>query len=124
MKRRPPRSTRTDTLFPYTTLFRSIEGCDVVPTEADDAAGGHLEAVAEAQERGLAASRRASHDGDARVGDDKVRDVENRWPIDLDETVFELEQDRQGQGPYPPPPGRSAARVGSKNNKTTLTSTR
>src|SRR3546814_2023580 len=25
MKRRPPRSTRTDTLFPYTTLFRSVE---------------------------------------------------------------------------------------------------
>src|SRR3546814_7944012 len=24
MVRRPPRSTRTDTLFPYTTLFRSI----------------------------------------------------------------------------------------------------
>src|SRR3546814_4550976 len=23
MERRPPRSTRTDTLFPYTTLFRS-----------------------------------------------------------------------------------------------------
>src|SRR3546814_13007412 len=27
MIRRPPRSTRTDTLFPYTTLFRS-EGLD------------------------------------------------------------------------------------------------
>src|SRR3546814_19236371 len=25
MIRRPPRSTRTDTLFPYTTLFRAIE---------------------------------------------------------------------------------------------------
>src|SRR3546814_865817 len=25
MIRRPPRSTRTDTLFPYTTLFRSVE---------------------------------------------------------------------------------------------------
>src|SRR3546814_12839770 len=25
MIRRPPRSTRTDTLFPYTTLFRSFE---------------------------------------------------------------------------------------------------
>src|SRR3546814_12111467 len=25
MIRRPPRSTRTDTLFPYTTLFRSIK---------------------------------------------------------------------------------------------------
>src|SRR3546814_11980786 len=26
MRRRPPRSTRTDTLFPYTTLFRSHAG--------------------------------------------------------------------------------------------------
>src|SRR3546814_6377084 len=26
MIRRPPRSTRTDTLFPYTTLFRSVAG--------------------------------------------------------------------------------------------------
>src|SRR3546814_20352053 len=26
MIRRPPRSTRTDTLFPYTTLFRSAYG--------------------------------------------------------------------------------------------------
>src|SRR3546814_1783674 len=31
MVRRPPRSTRTDTLFPYTTLFRSI----VVGEDAD-----------------------------------------------------------------------------------------
>src|SRR3546814_9501884 len=28
MIRRPPRSTRTDTLFPYTTLFRSKRGGD------------------------------------------------------------------------------------------------
>src|SRR3546814_7561104 len=27
MIRRPPRSTRTDTLFPYTTLFRSYRQC-------------------------------------------------------------------------------------------------
>src|SRR3546814_2762472 len=27
MIRRPPRSTRTDTLFPYTTLFRSVRVC-------------------------------------------------------------------------------------------------
>src|SRR3546814_2069752 len=27
MIRRPPRSTRTDTLFPYTTLFRSLPAC-------------------------------------------------------------------------------------------------
>src|SRR3546814_14404797 len=30
MKRRPPRSTRTDTLFPYTTLFRSAASRNVV----------------------------------------------------------------------------------------------
>src|SRR3546814_14081217 len=29
MIRRPPRSTRTDTLFPYTTLFRSRNGRSV-----------------------------------------------------------------------------------------------
>src|SRR3546814_16650235 len=29
MIRRPPRSTRTDTLFPYTTLFRSL-GSDLI----------------------------------------------------------------------------------------------
>src|SRR3546814_12678067 len=34
MIRRPPRSTRTDTLFPYTTLFRSISG-GVVLMEKD-----------------------------------------------------------------------------------------
>src|SRR3546814_4068422 len=31
MIRRPPRSTRTDTLFPYTTLFRSDRVVGVVP---------------------------------------------------------------------------------------------
>src|SRR3546814_12344491 len=34
MRRRPPRSTRTDTLFPYTTLFRSL------------AAGGRFQVLA------------------------------------------------------------------------------
>src|SRR3546814_9923043 len=29
MIRRPPRSTRTDTLFPYTTLFRSPVRCEM-----------------------------------------------------------------------------------------------
>src|SRR3546814_20177499 len=30
MIRRPPRSTRTDTLFPYTTLFRSVAAIEAV----------------------------------------------------------------------------------------------
>src|SRR3546814_13997562 len=32
MIRRPPRSTRTDTLFPYTTLFRSLNTA-AIPSE-------------------------------------------------------------------------------------------
>src|SRR3546814_9481493 len=36
MIRRPPRSTRTDTLFPYTTLFRSAE---VVRADRDERPG-------------------------------------------------------------------------------------
>src|SRR3546814_9116414 len=42
MIRRPPRSTRTDTLFPYTTLFRSIPEPDIADgleaAATDDAA--------------------------------------------------------------------------------------
>src|SRR3546814_18200356 len=34
MIRRPPRSTRTDTLFPYTTLFRSVAGLVGQPAPA------------------------------------------------------------------------------------------
>src|SRR3546814_13284565 len=32
MIRRPPRSTRTDTLFPYTTLFRSLRFASFLPS--------------------------------------------------------------------------------------------
>src|SRR3546814_8306920 len=41
MIRRPPRSTRTDTLFPYTTLFRSAWRCIFAPFRRDVEAG-HL----------------------------------------------------------------------------------
>src|SRR3546814_17625471 len=36
MIRRPPRSTRTDTLFPYTTLFRSVAGSSPVRSATDE----------------------------------------------------------------------------------------
>src|SRR3546814_5245243 len=41
MIRRPPRSTRTDTLFPYTTLFRSREIPRPRQDAADAGAGRH-----------------------------------------------------------------------------------
>src|SRR3546814_2672220 len=43
MIRRPPRSTRTDTLFPYTTLFRSISSISPLapsPAKAGEGWGG------------------------------------------------------------------------------------
>src|SRR3546814_4586833 len=45
MIRRPPRSTRTDTLFPYTTLFRSDGLLDLAEREADSVMPGftHLQ---------------------------------------------------------------------------------
>src|SRR3546814_20162687 len=36
MLRGPPRSTRTDTLFPYTTLFRSVRICHIGPAQRED----------------------------------------------------------------------------------------
>src|SRR3546814_138781 len=36
MLRRPPRSTRTDTLFPYTTLFRSPSTSQIIPVILGD----------------------------------------------------------------------------------------
>src|SRR3546814_12175433 len=42
MIRRPPRSTRTDTLFPYTTLFRSPEIIWPKLTGAEAHANGRL----------------------------------------------------------------------------------
>src|SRR3546814_4155031 len=52
MIRRPPRSTRTDTLFPYATLFRSPGqdgGSDRV--EAEFERGDHAEVAAAAPQR-------------------------------------------------------------------------
>src|SRR3546814_4217258 len=60
MRRRPPRSTRTDTLFPYTTLFRS-EG------DARALALGVLDADRQPHLPGFAAELRASRDRDLRV---------------------------------------------------------
>src|SRR3546814_11031589 len=45
MIRRPPRSTRTDTLFPYTTLFRS-HGQGTVTLDLAGCSDGELAALA------------------------------------------------------------------------------
>src|SRR6056297_4153749 len=75
MIRRPPRSTRTDTLFPYTTLFRSLRGA----AQSGAPAGGSREhAPALGAERAVlrvvadpAADR--AHDGPSRPAGDVAR---------------------------------------------------
>src|SRR3546814_7254985 len=42
MIRRPPRSTRTDTLFPYTTLFRSALAAHILQFEGETAGGAEF----------------------------------------------------------------------------------
>src|SRR3546814_7642811 len=54
MIRRPPRSTRTDTLFPYTTLFRSL------PREHNVSRGTRCHSSASRSRRGSRRRRPAS----------------------------------------------------------------
>src|SRR3546814_13814903 len=56
MIRRPPRSTRTDTLFPYTTLFRSLDCPNAVITARKLPAILAFLAFVEEQSRSLPAS--------------------------------------------------------------------
>src|SRR3546814_17472237 len=64
MTRRPPRSTRTDTLFPYTTLFRSVRAVatntfriarnvDQILPLAEEALGFPIEVIAGQEEARL-----------------------------------------------------------------------
>src|SRR3546814_7989806 len=50
MIRRPPRSTRTDTLFPYTTLFRSQQDEDDAGQQQDEGVGRALLPVERSEE--------------------------------------------------------------------------
>src|SRR3546814_20500321 len=53
MIRRPPRSTRTDTLFPYTTLFRSaVAVYDPVDRGQADAGPGKIRRAVQTSKRG------------------------------------------------------------------------
>src|SRR3546814_14577939 len=58
MIRRPPRSTRTDTLFPYTTLFRSDQdrAVAVIDTQSCVRRALHLDIAAEVERPFVAAA--------------------------------------------------------------------
>src|SRR3546814_17770 len=76
MIRRPPRSTRTDTLFPYTTLCRSRRGTDqdLLGVAAAQGAGAAERPLVDHRDRpaGLAAALGRHRRRGARAEDDQV----------------------------------------------------
>src|SRR3546814_14742892 len=62
MRRRPPRSTRTDTLFPYTTLFRSRPEVGAARGAApDEEARERVRAIARGAPDGVRTARHLRH---------------------------------------------------------------
>src|SRR3546814_14011395 len=66
MIRRPPRSTRTDTLYPYTTLFRSARGLRA--RAAADALKEDMSVTEAIYEAGYSAPSRFYDSGARRLG--------------------------------------------------------
>src|SRR3546814_16006044 len=68
MRRRPPRSTRTDTLFPYTTLFRSPAPPGASPAWRERASSWQDALIAEVLGAPRHADRRAKAGAERQVG--------------------------------------------------------
>src|SRR3546814_3902739 len=80
MSRRPPRSTLTDTRFPYTTLFRSGAGCRFDPSNDNDGLGIGYSST------NLNAARRDSTSASAGLWNRKL-DLYNVNGVDPDLTI-------------------------------------
>src|SRR3546814_9936489 len=96
MIRRPPRSTRTDTLFPYTTLFRSHGG----RRRADLVGGAAGEVVPEGHVGGVVLPAHVLPDRVA--GTDRLQGDEHPCAVDVGEPVaVGVELLEAVQGPVP-----------------------
>src|SRR3546814_1538372 len=86
MIRRPPRSTRTDTLFPYTTLFRSAEAVGTIPAPSFPRPD-----PAPRAEAGLGPRRRPPPRRDPLAGSPRVRPCRDRPRSRSEEHTSELQ---------------------------------
>src|SRR3546814_2222217 len=94
MCRRPPRSTRTDTLFPYTTLFRSVRASGQRRTGAGECAGsGRSAGPAAGAARGHGAVR--SHRSAGRKGRSEEHTSELQSLMRISYAVFCLQKKTQ-----------------------------
>src|SRR3546814_20993666 len=115
MIRRPPRSTRTDTLFPYTTLFRSIRRI-AAGAPAHLRGGGWL-LVEHGWEQGAAVRALFETAGVADVT--TARDLEPRDRVPLSRRRYPgfpcgSGLSREPCAPPPAPPGVPRDRSGSR----------
>src|SRR3546814_10843104 len=85
MIRRPPRSTRTDTLFPYTTLFRSSHAI-----QSKLLIGGYFTDLQAAWRPAADAAMAGIASGDFRVDDL----ISHRFPFTEAKEAFDLLHDR------------------------------
>src|SRR3546814_12232958 len=100
MIRRPPRSTRTDTLFPYTTLFRSARR--LMNADRSQPDGGLFELlVALAYYRdGWETAFAPERPGVAKTHDPNVRKGRSRWAVEckrMDRSSYEARERENGR---------------------------
>src|SRR3546814_20233764 len=105
MIRRPPRSTRTDTLFPYTTLFRSADGKEAGDAEIEMPCEPPLGVEAEAED-GIDAGHGRERD--------EIGEVARRQPDDEPERSrhagHDAGRDPPGPAPWQDQPGEPDGR--------------
>src|SRR3546814_1920560 len=84
MIRRPPRSTRTDTLFPYTTLFRSeddIPNMILLPLAAEALSVPFVASGGMADGRSLVAALALGADGVNMRSEEHTSELQSLMPI-------------------------------------------
>src|SRR3546814_1641822 len=114
MIRRPPRSTRTDTLFPYTTLFRSGADSIFSMRRSELRSGGTVQ-IALKQARDSAAELSAKVEevvGGANADRSEEHTSELQSLMRISYAVFCLKKKNIKQTTY------TTATISSRNNKT------
>src|SRR3546814_11569847 len=92
MIRRTPRSTRTDTLFPYTTLFRSNDFVASASLDGGEVSAGNAELEPDKTWRAtLSWEHRFGEDAALTLGwtHDRIDDVVDRVLVVTDDNVFD-----------------------------------
>src|SRR3546814_17845740 len=100
MIRRPPRSTRTDTLFPYTTLFRSRQQLGVTRLHAAVAADVEIPALLGRDHADVLALRFGAF---ARAAGNRELDLVRRTPTLV--AILQIDRQRRRILPAIPAPG-------------------